>query len=241
MSNQSPKSVFDDRFHYLKIPATVMQGQILTETIRKSNPYLTRQMVPHYSCPEGIDFNGFLRRLDPAELLITSRVIFWTRKGMPCTQSNAQFAELIGQSERTAKRIIEGLIKQDILEAFYPNRRSRDLTALVGVEMKRIMDRRQAWGEKQAQREREGQQCPTTTKVKSGLRDTGVLVGGQQCPSNSLGEGQRRPSTTKYFKTKDKQLRASPAPLPAEGQPQATPLRTSLKNYFAKIRAKLAS
>jgi hypothetical protein len=95
------KSIFDDKFFYLKKPVSVMQGQIVKDAVLKCNPGLDRQAVSRQGCPEsGVEFSQFLRRLDPAESEIVSRVVFWTRKGMRCTHTNAQFGELIKRKHR---------------------------------------------------------------------------------------------------------------------------------------------
>jgi len=92
-----------------------------------------------------------LKGLNLAERIILSRVIYWSRKGRACRETNRQFAELIGQSEGTARRAIANLIKLGHLDGYYLNIKNkhqrdgyRDLTALVGVDGKTILNRKAA-------------------------------------------------------------------------------------------------
>ena len=89
--------------------------------------------------------------LNCAERMILARIIFWTRKGLACRETNRQFAELIGQSEPTAKRVVYRLIGLKLVDAHYVNVKQRhqknayrDLTALVAVDAEVILKRKAA-------------------------------------------------------------------------------------------------
>lgn len=174
MSEQH-KTIFDDRFLYLKIPREVF------------------------------DIPGL--RID--ERAILSRIVFWTRKGMPCTHTNEQFAELLNKSESAAKRVLTILIKRKLLDAHYRNNKElkrrgahRDLTALVGVEPEKVFKRKAA----QVARAKDKSWSSTNTPP------------GQARPGIDEKAGQVRTGTTTE---RTKKTTTAPSPLPARGQASA--------------------
>lgn len=137
------------------------------------------------------------------DILILSRVAFWTNRGMPCTHTNEQFAELTGKTSSAAKRSIRKLLKRKYLAAFRKNKRARDLTALRGIAPADVIKRMAA----QALRNSKSRGSPTPPSE------------GHQRPPKSQKEGHQRPPTTTENKTKNNYR--PPKPTPAKGQAPA--------------------
>jgi hypothetical protein len=192
------KSIFDQVFYFLKIPIEVLRLEIVSDKVKRCNPQLEVSSIPRFSCPEGPDFNQFFERLSCADQIILSRVIFWTRKGLACTHSNAQFGELINQSEDTARGIVRKLIRHKLTDVFYPNRRSRELTALVGVKPEHV----------------------TKRKAAQAAKSMGTGSQGGVNPLTSKGQFDGNPLTPTTTEITNKQLSGVALSLAAEGQPK---------------------
>jgi len=150
-----------------------------------------------------------VENLSSNDRTILARILYWTRKGMPCSHTNRQFGLLIERSERTAERCVAMLIKRKLVDAQYKNdgkahRRGahRDLTALVGVDAEMVLKRKAI------------QITRATQKVKKPRHpcrpDPDILSKKQPKPRHQC------PATTNSTK---EQLTAA-SPLPADGQAQ---------------------
>lgn len=181
-SKQS-KSIFDDKYYYLKIPREVSE------------------LRPRLTC---------------AEQFILSRITYWTRKGMPCTHTNAQFAELIGcKDSRFARRIVNRLIKRKLVDIYCKNKRSRELTSLFSVDGKHVIARK-------ASQVFRGEKGRVNRPPSAGSID----------PPKPEKAGSINPPTTTENKTKE-QLRPEP-PSPAEKR--ASPARPTTGKQRRRLR-----
>lgn len=169
---KQPKSIFDEKFEYLKMPIEVLK-------------------IP---------------KLRFAEKGILSRIVFWTRKGMPCTHTNAQFAELTGQTERNAGRAVANLLKRGLADAIYRNNRKlkqkncyRELTALVGVRPDMVLKRKAAQVARKlkAEKKASGQNRLSTTTHKTGHQDKMSTSSGQNVQLHQDKKNQALLTTTK--------------------------------------------
>jgi len=173
------KSVFDERFKYLVIPAEILQ-----------HTYRVR-------CYGNGD--GSKKRLTPPEMMIFTRILYWTRKRMPCSQTNQQFAEMVGVTERTAKRAIANLIRQGLVKGWYRNSGKthqkgayRDLMAMQYVDLPEIVARTVA---QERHRKSSGQNDP----MGKAHRDKLSRSSGQNDPMDRGSSGQIFPSTTNSY------------------------------------------
>jgi hypothetical protein len=182
------KSIFDDKFKYVKISVEVLK----------------------------------LQGLNSNDRIILSRIIFWTRKGMPCTQTNKQFAELIGRSESAAKYSVRKLIRKNYIYAIYWNDRSkgrkdcnRELTSMVGVGSK-FCARMMAQAKKKAEVE------------KRAKAEQDQQRGCENDPTPRLKitrpHDQKQPATT--IETTKETTKAAHLPPPANGQASAPRKKT---------------
>lgn len=98
-----------------------------------------------------------LKDINAGDKMILSRVIYWTRRGMPCTHSNRQFGELIGRSETQGKGSVYKLIRKGYVHRSTWNDKSkgrrdsnRELTACIGVDAEMQLKRMQVQAERKA-------------------------------------------------------------------------------------------
>jgi hypothetical protein len=178
------------------------------------------------------------------DMMILSRIIFWTRKGMPCTHTNAQFAELIKKSEATAKRAISKLKRLHCIDVYLwgdakKKRKdcNREITALVGVEYEMVVKRMA----KNAERERR-KKCGKQAKNKGGQvtsapvllqnRNKGGQVTSDQRGSAPVTRGVAHPRSG----TTIKQLRTTIAETPPTPDRQAkSPQKTKTENITKNV------
>lgn len=195
-----------------------------------------------------------IRGLTSDDRIILSRIIFWTKKGMPCTQTNIHFAELIEKSIGTARNVIAKLIERKLVDAHYKSdgkshRRGayRDLTALVGVDAKMVVKRKAA----QTIRDMSGKQLkpasPLAGTTKGLDNSTGKPKEPNTCQPVSRGgasplagiqpkPANRLASTTEDIKLSNKQLSAGRELLPVRQAPPAkekTKRKRLTENEFA--------
>ena len=205
----------------------LQSGGKLTNNQQKSEP------EPKSIFDENFKYNKIplevyqLRDLNSDDREILSRIIFWTRRSMPCTHTNAQFAELINKSESTAYRIIQKLRKKHYADAYYwgdeeKKRKdcNRELTALVGVDYEMVVKRLM----KNAEHERR-KKAALKAKNKGGIVTSDEVLlqnkkAGDLCTSDEKGSspvtrGGSQNDEVLLYNNKRTTI-AKPSPSPAE-------------------------